>query len=176
MSPELETRAAPAGLPAKLLAAAEESLTRTYLSICGEPPRREDGRVLPRDQYAVSGMISFVGDIDWAMVLCLPRTMAVALSERFMGQAIDFDSTDMNDLAGELANIVAGDVKARLGDVGIDVDLSLPTVVKGRNVEVFFSDEVETVHLVFRAPEGDFAMTLATPAAVSIAGEPGEDV
>ncbi|MBN2171599.1 MAG: chemotaxis protein CheX [Candidatus Krumholzibacteriota bacterium] len=175
MSLELERHEAAHSLPANLLEAAEESLQKTYWSICGDTPQREDGKVLPRDQFAVSGMISFVGDIDWAMVLCLPRDMAVALSERFMGQAIDFDSTDMNDLAGELANIIAGDVKARLGERGIDVDLSLPTVVKGRGVEVFFSDEVQTVNLLFQAREGAFVMTLAAPTSPIGAGQSREE-
>jgi len=171
MSLDLERRESAPSLPTSLIETAEASLRETYASICGEAPRRGGDGDLPVNQSAVSGMISFVGDVDWAMVLCLPRTMAVALSERFMGHAIDFESSDMNDLAGELANIVAGDVKARLGELGIDVDLSLPTVVKGHGVEVFFSDEVQTVALRFRAPEGDFSMTLATPAALSLSAQ-----
>jgi CheY-specific phosphatase CheX len=62
----------------------------------------------------VYGIISFVGDPCWSFMLGLPRETAAALVERFTGGAVDPESADMADAIGEVANIISGDLVARL--------------------------------------------------------------
>jgi chemotaxis protein CheX len=47
------------------------------------------------------------------------------------GDAVE--DTELNDVVGELGNMVAGGAKAKLQDEGIDFKIGLPTVVVGND-------------------------------------------
>jgi chemotaxis protein CheX len=94
-----------------------------------------DGGDLGKDG-AVIGVISVVGGVDWSIFLGLPRDTAVALAAKFAGFEIPFDSEDMGDAVGELANILAGDVKRKLDSKGIKANISLPSVIRAESLRV----------------------------------------
>jgi len=85
----------------------------------------------------VVGIISFVGDASWILMLALPKDSAETLAEKFCGFKVEYDSPDMGDVIGELANVMAGDIVARMGVEGVKVAMSLPTILRGHNVEPF---------------------------------------
>ena len=85
---------------------------------------------------AVIGMISIVGGVDWSIFLGLPPQTAIALAAKFAGFAIGFDSDDMGDAAGELTNILAGDIKRRLEAKSVDATISLPSVIRAESLQV----------------------------------------
>ncbi len=128
------------------------ALSNTYASICGAAPEAVEAWVPPTEQ--VVGLISLVGESPLSLLISLPQETAVAVSEKFAGFKFEFDSEDMNDLVGELANIVAGDAKSRLLKMGIETKLSLPTVVSGRDVKFNFSDQSSKYSYAFMAEEG----------------------
>ncbi len=128
------------------------ALTGTYASICGGTPEPVEDWAPSSEQ--VVGLISLVGESPLSLLISLPRETAVAVSEKFAGFEFDFGSEDMNDLVGELANIIAGDAKARLLKIGIETKLSLPTVVSGQNVKFNFSDQSGEYHYAFTTEEG----------------------
>ena len=70
----------------------------------------------------VLSVISLVGGVDWSIFLGLPKDTAVALAKSFAGFDIPFESDDLGDAIGELSNILAGNVKARLDRVGIKTE------------------------------------------------------
>jgi len=82
----------------------------------------------------------------------------------------EFESSDMNDLIGELVNIIAGDTKARLETIGVNTALSLPTVVKGTHVQIAFRDQVLLEEVNYRSTEGNFQVRLATARQSSMFG------
>lgn len=119
----------------KLSMSVKESILNILNSILGvEPiPQAEDHEKKVGD--GVVGIISFVGDISWLLMLVLPKTSAQAIAFKFTGFEVDYDSSDMGDVVGELSNILAGDIVARVGAKGIKVAMSLPTIMRGHDVE-----------------------------------------
>jgi chemotaxis protein CheX len=107
------------------------------------------------------GIISVVGGVAWSLVLGFPRDTAVALSMKFAGFEIPYDSADMGDVVGELANVLAGDVVARLDVMGVKVDMSLPTVARGTDVNLMLPGALSSLRLRFSIPEGCFWLGLA---------------
>ena len=81
----------------------------------------------------------------------------MAVSEKFAGFEFEFDSEDMNDLVGELSNIMAGDAKNRLLDLGVETTLSLPTVIRGKDVRFNFNEQADVFRNAYHADEGHFA-------------------
>ncbi len=140
-----------------------EALSATYASICGTTPEIRDDWSPPVEQ--VVGLISLVGTPTLSLLISLPQETAEAVSEKFAGFEFEFNSEDMNDLVGELANIVAGDAKSRLLKLGIETTLSLPTVVSGKNVKFNFSEQSAEYRIAYSAAEGPFGFQVVVASA-----------
>lgn len=81
----------------------------------------------------VFGMISVVGQVQWSITLGFSGPAAAGVVSKFAGMEIDFDSPDLGDGIGELANLTAGEIKRLLADRGLDVEITLPNVMAARD-------------------------------------------
>lgn len=82
------------------------------------------------------GMISFHGCVHWSVVLGFTRDSAAAVASKFAGYEIGWDGPDIGDAIGEMTNIVGGGIKRLLGNKGLKVNMSLPTVLRASEFEV----------------------------------------
>ncbi len=82
----------------------------------------------------VSGVIGFSGDASGAVVLVFSMDTATKLASQFAGTTMDSDHPDFSDAIGELANMVAGGAKPEFE--GLDISISLPSVIIGKNHEL----------------------------------------
>ena len=121
-------------VPVELSDCVKESVINIFGTMFGETPVEGEGTSENLGEGVV-GIISFVGDITWLMMLALPRKSAQSLSQKFAGFEVDYDSPEMGDVVGELANVLAGDIVARLRADEIKVAMSLPTIMRGQDVE-----------------------------------------
>ena|ERR1700733_11051436 len=142
--------------PAPIAEAVRLAVKATFGSICGMDPIPVVHGQEEHTSVGVVGVISFAGSLTWSFALMLPQTTATALAEKFAGFEIPFDSRDMGDVIGELANVVAGDISARLDAKGIAARLSLPSVTRGYDVDLCLPDGVPTLQLGYASPQGPF--------------------
>lgn len=134
--------------------AVEEAATAFFKTSCGlthvpAGPAEEGGPCA-----GIMSTISFMGDPPWAFALAFPEDAAVMVAKSFAGFDIPFDSPDMGDLLGEVANVIAGDICGRLMNKGIKSQMSLPTVVRGDHVALLVPSGVSTTRLTFSGPKG----------------------
>jgi chemotaxis protein CheX len=148
--------------PAPIADAVRQAAKSFFGSICGMDPipvvHGQDGP----GSAGVVGVISFAGTLTWSFALMFPETTATAMAQKFAGFEIPFDSRDMGDVIGELANVIAGDISARLDAKGIAAQLSLPTVTRGYDVDLFVPLGLPTLHLGYASPQGPFWFRLVT--------------
>ncbi len=78
----------------------------------------------------VSAVIGLSGDATGCVVLSFPMHTAVTVASKFAGVQMTATHEAFSDALGELANMVAGHAKAGLE--GLNLNISLPTVVIGR--------------------------------------------
>jgi CheY-specific phosphatase CheX len=151
--------------PAPVVDAVKEAVATTFGSICGDAPapHEGDGPGAPAD--CVVGVISFVGDVTWTLALVLPEPTAASLVVKFAGFEIPFDSPDMGDVVAELANVLAGDVRARLEGKKLKTQMSLPTMTRGKGLELLTVHRQTAARLAFGCSAGDFwcGLTAAQP-------------
>lgn len=102
----------------------------------------------------IMSTISFLGDQPWSFSLVLPDRTAAAMAKAFAGFDIPVDSPDMGDVIGEVVNVIAGGICAKLDSKGIKVQMSLPTVVRGANVSVLVPSGATTKRMEFNGPTG----------------------
>jgi CheY-specific phosphatase CheX len=67
----------------------------------------------------------------------------------------------MGDMAGELVNVIAGEVVAQLEQRRIKVQMSLPTVARGRPLELVPQVGPAVANIEYRSKEGTFWFRIA---------------
>lgn len=139
------------------------ALTSTLTSICGDEPEDKELHSGKDDRFhGIIGVISLVGEKEsLSLMLGFPKETAIHFSKIFAGFEIEYESEDMTDVIGELANIVAGDAVARLDAAGLRVELSLPTVARGSDMSMMTSHDIASSIMNFELPSGQFWMKLA---------------
>lgn len=85
----------------------------------------------------ISGSITFTGPLEGAVVLnCIDQTArALARSMMMMEEDEEIEEAEVQDALGEITNLLTGGLKSRLLDSVGDIEISVPTVVCGRNVK-----------------------------------------
>lgn len=148
-------------MPSVLTDVSRDSIVSIFNTIFGAEPKfegSETGEVLGD---GVVGIISFMGDVNYIIMLALPKGSAIAMASKFCGFDIDYDSPDMGDVVGELANVLAGDIVARMSKEKFKVTMSLPTIMRGHDVEPLLPRGLPLEKLHFSMAEGTFILKVA---------------
>src|SRR5262249_54146675 len=111
--------------------------------------------------------ISFMGDVFWSLTWVLSKDAAPALAQKMTGMDIPFESPDMGDVAGELMNVLAGEVVLQLERRRIKAQMSLPNVAKGAHLELLPEHKSSVNQLNFTSSYGEFWMRITTPVATN---------
>ncbi|MBP7052410.1 MAG: chemotaxis protein CheX [Phycisphaerae bacterium] len=83
------------------------------------------------------GSITFKGHLEGCLGVCCDETCARTIASNMLGMLSpeEVSENDISDAMGEIANMVMGAVKARIqGEVGT-VEVSIPSVVQGRELK-----------------------------------------
>jgi len=155
MSTNLQT-APTAVFPPKLSAVVRDAAIEFFGTYCGMQPCERQDEPVVAGGGGIMGVISFFGDPVWSVALILPEATAVTAAKSFAGFDISFDSQDMGDIVGEMANVMAGDIVARLDAIGMASQMSLPTVARGHDVELLSPTNVCATRIKFESTNGNF--------------------
>lgn len=149
-------------MAARLATAAHEAVEATLGSIGCPGLAGGPSATPPKPCTGMIGTICFTGEVAWAFSLILPRETAAGLAHLFTGMDLEYDGPDMADAIGELANVVAGDIIARLAARRINTQMSLPEVARGEEVEIVFPADPAPVVLDFESGLGAFHVKVVT--------------
>lgn len=142
-------------LPEELVDCVKVSVSSVFQKSFGNTPAfQSDDDEAQKIGDGIVGIISYTGDITWLMMMGFPKDCAVGLFAKFAGFELDYDSPDMGDVVGEMANILAGNVIAGLQENNIKCAMSLPTLIKGYNVEPLLPRDFPSKKLAVTMPEG----------------------
>ncbi|QJW98031.1 chemotaxis protein CheX [Frigoriglobus tundricola] len=155
MSTNLQT-APPTTFPPKISAVVRDAAIEFFGTYCGMQPCEQQDEPVVAGGSGIMGVISFFGDPVWTVALILPEATAVTAAKLFAGFDITFDSQDMGDIVGEMSNVMAGDIVARLDAVGLASQMSLPTVARGHDVELLSPSNACATRIKFKSQNGDF--------------------
>jgi CheY-specific phosphatase CheX len=152
-----DVKPAPAVLfPPALSEAVRDAAIEFFGTYCGMQPCECPDEQVDTPGPGIMGVISFFGDPVWSVSLVMPEPTAVTAARLFAGFDIPFDSADMGDIVGEMANVMAGDIVARLDARGITTQMSLPTVARAHDVEILSNSNACAARLKFESPNGGF--------------------
>jgi chemotaxis protein CheX len=107
-------------------------------------------------QHDVSGVIGLSGKASGTVVISLDRDVAITATERMLGDRPDSINADVVDAVGELVNMIAGRAKSNLSE--LEMNLSLPTVITGKNHVIKFGSTAQTICIPYTCEWGQLSL------------------
>lgn len=89
------------------------------------------------DGDTVVGAVGIAGKIRGFVYIRTRDRFARVVTGTMMGmEPEEFGDDEVNDVIGELSNMIGGNIKSRLNDSGFDCQLSTPTVTRGTKFQI----------------------------------------
>jgi chemotaxis protein CheX len=79
----------------------------------------------------ITSMIGLGGGLRGVLAVHCPATVAREITGAFLGMAVEELNDDVKDAIGEIANMVAGNLKVACVAAGIPIELAIPTSIVG---------------------------------------------
>ncbi len=102
----------------------------------------------------LTSMIGLGGGIRGMLAIHCPADVARGITSGLLGMEIQELDEDVKDAVGEVANMVAGNLKVSYAKNGIDIELAIPTSIVGDSFAVSGMADANRVIAVMKAPEG----------------------
>lgn len=86
----------------------------------------------------IVGCVSFTGDVVGNFCIHISRDFARVMAAAMLGMEPDEieDDDEINDVIGEVSNMIGGDLKSKLCDAGFPCMLSIPSVTSGSDFKI----------------------------------------
>jgi CheY-specific phosphatase CheX len=86
----------------------------------------------------IVGCVSFTGDVIGNICIHVSRQFGRIMTAAMLGMEVDEieDDEEINDVIGEVSNMVGGDMKSKLCDAGFPCVLSIPNVTSGSDFKI----------------------------------------
>lgn len=120
---------------------------------------------------AIAGVISLISKgFAGSIVLCFPETTFLKIYERMLGDKVETITSDTQDAAGELLNIIYGTAKTELNQKGYSFDRALPTVLTGEKLHIRQTGSQPVMIVPFQSDLGPFHIEIEFSATTPSAG------
>lgn len=88
----------------------------------------------------VVGIVGFVGDLDGVFYFHLDEPLSMRVASSFLGMTEEEVNEEgpetINDVMGELSNMIGGSFKNLMDEDGFDCRMTLPAIMRGTNVSI----------------------------------------
>lgn len=109
---------------------------------------------------SVSGMVGMAGSYRGMVAIHAPDSVAMAITSSFLGLEVEEINGDVKDAFGELANMLAGNIKMMLSSGGRDIQLSIPSTICGQEYHIDWPPGSDGVMVPFATTAGNFLVEL----------------
>ncbi|MCA9190897.1 MAG: chemotaxis protein CheX [Planctomycetales bacterium] len=152
----------PTELQQRLVQCLVDSTKTVFSTMCGIKLHADSDSVknCHGESFQVSGIIGFSGAVKATIVVSVHQNLIFSAAETFLGIRPEEIDSDVTDLVGELANMIAGNAKERMNLPGIN--LGLPTVVAGQGHKVTCNSILSVTMLPFSSDFGSLSIELCT--------------
>ncbi|HHE46682.1 MAG TPA: chemotaxis protein CheX [Bacteroidetes bacterium] len=140
------------------------SVLETLEAMIGVTPDREAPYLKnsPRTQYDVTGVIGFIEeDLHGSIALSFPSRTAINIYNLIKGKGVTKMTREVQDLVGELTNIVANNARKILTEAKLSFHISVPTLVIGRNHAIRHQLNIPVVVVPFRIEDDSFMLEVS---------------
>lgn len=127
------------------------TMAQTELT-AGKPKKKDDDKA----GGDVSGLIGMVGDnIQGSLSISFEEGLVLEIMEKMLGERPDAINSEVNDMVGEITNMICGGAKNELDEKGYNFGMATPMVVSGSNHTIDHQVDGKKVVLPFTNPAGN---------------------
>ncbi|MGC3990581.1 MAG: chemotaxis protein CheX [Chthoniobacteraceae bacterium] len=94
------------------------------------------GIAMPFQTNGVTGAVSLAGRLNGIVYASFTEALAERAAQSVLGDPSLVDHATVNDVVGELTNMISGNIKAKMANVGYACRLSIPTVMRGQAISI----------------------------------------
>lgn len=109
---------------------------------------------------SITGMVGMAGSYTGVLSIHCPAQLAMKITSNMLGMEVEEVGEDVSDALGEIANMLGGHVKQVLSKGGLDLNLSIPTVISGETYTIHSTDNDDSVVIPFHCDEEKFLVGL----------------
>ena len=111
-------------------------------------------------QSNLTSMIGLGGGVRGLLAIHCPAAVAKNITGTFLGMEIDELNDDVKDAIGEIANMVAGNLKVSYAAINTNIELAIPTSIVGESFHVSGITDAKRVIVPFKIAEDRFWVEL----------------
>lgn len=106
----------------------------------------------------VSAVIGITGDKQGTFSISFDRKTAVHIVKQMLGDAIEDILQDVQDAMGEITNMISGQARVGLADMGLKLQGSTPSVIMGDNHTIAHMSSAVAIAIPFSCEAGTFTL------------------
>jgi len=123
----------------------------------GNPSRKEGLNPLGD----ITGLIDLKGtEVHGSLAISFSESAILEIAEKMLGEKIAAIDDTVIDLVGEITNMITGDAKRAYSEQGTEFDLTIPSVLVGKDATVVHSVKGDPIVIPFSMDAGDFYIEL----------------
>lgn len=117
----------------------------------------------PRTNFTdcVSSLVGLAGTYNGLVSLHMPSTLAMRATSCMLGMEVTEIDDDVNDAMGEIANMIAGSFKQHLSKSGMDIQISTPSVIHGKEYVISLGSKPDQIAVRFATDDDWFMVAVA---------------
>ena len=106
----------------------------------------------------VSAIVGLTGDKRGSISLSFTKKCAVSIVKNMLGDDVGDIMQDAKDAVGEITNMISGQARAGLAQMGLSMQASTPTIIFGDNHTISHVTSGPVIAIPFTSPQGDFTV------------------
>ncbi|MCX7713069.1 MAG: chemotaxis protein CheX [Chthoniobacterales bacterium] len=146
----------------ELLRIINKSVPEIFQTMAGMKTEPRAGLVdAPRPSIlqGITGSVSLSGKASGVVYTAFSLNLASKVASNVLGMS-DLSENDVSDVIGEFTNMITGNLKSQLADNGYPCQLSIPTVMRGREISVVAKNAPICVSNTFYFPAEQEELTV----------------
>jgi chemotaxis protein CheX len=109
----------------------------------------------------VSSLVGLAGTYNGLVSLHMPSNLAMRATSLMLGMEVTDVDEDVNDAMGEIANMIAGSFKQHLSKSGLDIQISTPSVIHGKEYVISLGSNPQQIAVRFATDDDWFMVAVA---------------
>ena len=109
----------------------------------------------------ISSLVGLAGTYNGLVSLHMPSGLAIRATSCMLGMEVTEINDDVNDAMGEIANMIAGSFKQHLSTSGMDIQISTPSVIHGKEYVISLGSNPEQIAVRFATDDDWFMVAVA---------------
>ena len=109
-------------------------------------------------QGDISGVIGLTGEVCGTISTSFTENSILAIVSRMFGEEMKELNDEIKDAVGEIANMISGQARQKLEELGRSLKAAIPTVVIGKNHTITHLTKHPVIAIPFSTDNGNFTI------------------